>query len=110
MPRGLLRVWSPAGGLPPVSTLALEGCRRAAARRARFHSDRGWGSCGLESAGAGYIYLFHPHDGLKGALDVYVDDIRVARLALGKLADVNGSGQPQELIVRASGAGESPVR
>ena len=55
------------------------------------------------------IHLFHPHDHSRhGALDVYLDDIKVARLAQGKSADVNGSGKPQELIVKL-GPSESPV-
>jgi hypothetical protein len=65
------------------------------------------------AARAGYtpkvIHLFHPHDGLKIALDVFIDDIKVAHLDRGASINVSGSGKPQELIVRATGAGESPA-
>ena len=68
---------------------------------------------GLQPGDAGYIvgviHLFHPHDGLNGALFVYLDDIKVAHLPEGATVNVNGSGQSQELIARATFAGESPV-
>jgi hypothetical protein len=56
------------------------------------------------------IHLFHPHDdSRRGALDVYLDDIKVAHLPEGGTVNVNGTGKPQELIARGVGAGESPV-